>query len=70
MEGGTGLSNVCICFPHLLAWGLLPVLQLLDLCNVHMVPLGLCFPGCSCWGISLREATALLATTSQVQFLD
>lgn len=34
-EGGTGLSSACIRFQQLLAWGLLPVLQLLDLCNAH-----------------------------------
>lgn len=42
MEGGC-LSNVYVCFWHLLAWGLLLALQLPDLCNAR-APSGLVFP--------------------------
>lgn len=54
----------------LLVWVLLPSSGFLTFATL-MLPLGLSFPaGCSHCGTSVREATALLATTSGFQFLD
>lgn len=65
---GSGLSDVCLCFRHLPAWGSADSVFTFA---VYLLPQGLCFPsGCSCWGTSMRDTTALLAITSGVQCLD